>query len=309
MTQQQPSNHIPETKKMAPGDELHLNLLMAPHNLNLVTGLDRQHLLAFGRAAFEAGQAAAQQAVQPSPEATSIAPTLMTNDQAIAWAWADVRKDVGTENWTTGDSCNFYGFFLHGWNYRGQYELQRNATKAAVMREIADTCDYELQQAPAHPAEGVPAQEVLDGGTPGPWRVRKRTNDAGEVLDCFVTAPDCQGRAYDAHILGDDYDSIELKLADAELIVAAVNAYRASATTHPTQQGMDVQDAARWREVLQHVGAAPHFGGQHFTLNTLQAPDTSLGFKANLMSGSVAQHFTKAIDAALAAQAKQGEQA
>lgn len=44
------------TKKMAPGDDMHLTLLMAPHNLNLVTGQDRQHLLAFGRAAFEAGQ-------------------------------------------------------------------------------------------------------------------------------------------------------------------------------------------------------------------------------------------------------------
>lgn len=92
----------------------------------------------------------------------------------------------------------------------------------------------EAQTAPAHPAEGVPAQ----GGTPGPWRVRKRTNDVGEVLDCFVTAPDCQGRAYDAHILGDDYDSIDLKLADAELVVAAVNAFRATAT-QPAAQGMD----------------------------------------------------------------------
>lgn len=64
MTQQQPSNHIPEAKKMVPGDELHLTLLMAPFSLHLVTGQDRQHLLAFGRAAFEAGQAAAQQAVQ-----------------------------------------------------------------------------------------------------------------------------------------------------------------------------------------------------------------------------------------------------
>lgn len=44
------------TKKMTPGDDMHLTLLMAPHNLNLVTGQDRQHLLAFGQAAFEAGQ-------------------------------------------------------------------------------------------------------------------------------------------------------------------------------------------------------------------------------------------------------------
>ncbi|CAM4308253.1 hypothetical protein COAQ111491_16395 [Comamonas aquatilis] len=43
--------------KMTPGDELHLTALMAPFSLNLVTGQDRQHLLGYGRAAFEAGQA------------------------------------------------------------------------------------------------------------------------------------------------------------------------------------------------------------------------------------------------------------
>lgn len=46
-----------ETTKMIPGDELHLTMLMAPYSLNLVTGQDRQHLLAFGRAAFDAGKA------------------------------------------------------------------------------------------------------------------------------------------------------------------------------------------------------------------------------------------------------------
>ena len=43
--------------KMTPGDELHLTALMAPFSLNLVTGQDRQHLLGYGRAAFEAGKA------------------------------------------------------------------------------------------------------------------------------------------------------------------------------------------------------------------------------------------------------------
>ena len=96
-------------------------------------------------------------------------------------------------------------------------------------------------------------------------------------------------------------------LADVEAKMAALKSSKClHQIAEPAAQGMDAQDAARWREVLQHVGAAPHFGGQHFTLNTLLAPDTSLGFKANLMSGSVAQHFTKAIDATLAAQAKQG---
>lgn len=46
-----------ETNKMIPGDELHLTMLMAPYSLNLVSGQDRQHLLAFGRAAFDAGKA------------------------------------------------------------------------------------------------------------------------------------------------------------------------------------------------------------------------------------------------------------
>lgn len=43
--------------KMTPGDDLHLTALMAPFSLNLVTGQDRQHLLGYGRAAFEAGKA------------------------------------------------------------------------------------------------------------------------------------------------------------------------------------------------------------------------------------------------------------
>lgn len=53
--------------RMTPGDDMHLTLLMTPHGLNFVTGQDRQHLLAFGRAAFEAGKVAAatQQGVQP----------------------------------------------------------------------------------------------------------------------------------------------------------------------------------------------------------------------------------------------------
>ena len=149
-----------------------------------------------------------------------------------------------------------------------------------------------LHTAPAHPAEGVPAQ----GGTPGPWRVRKRTNDVGGVLDCFVTAPDCQGRAYDAHILGDDYDSIDLKLADAELVVAAVNAFRATAT-HPTQQGLA---DLRWQIVHDHISGEYIAGRACFVVQIPTLPG------ANIMRGSVAEHFTKAVDA-LAAQAKQGE--
>lgn len=53
-----PSKPAKSVTKMTPGDDLHLTLLMAPHGLNLVTGQDREQLLAYGRAAFEAGKKA-----------------------------------------------------------------------------------------------------------------------------------------------------------------------------------------------------------------------------------------------------------
>lgn len=44
----------PTPVKMTPGDELHLTLLMAPWHLNLVVGEDREHLLAYARAVWDA---------------------------------------------------------------------------------------------------------------------------------------------------------------------------------------------------------------------------------------------------------------
>ncbi len=62
-------------RRMTSGDDMHLTLLMTPHGLNFVTGQDRQHLLAFGRAAFEAGKvaAAAQQGAQDAEPAAWVA--------------------------------------------------------------------------------------------------------------------------------------------------------------------------------------------------------------------------------------------
>ena len=51
--------------------------------------------------------------------------TNMASEQAEKWAWEQVKRDVGTEGWTVGDSCNYFGFFLWGWRYRAQYESQR----------------------------------------------------------------------------------------------------------------------------------------------------------------------------------------
>lgn len=46
---------------MQPGDDLHLTLLMAQHGLNFFTGQDRQQLLAWGRAVWQAASAPATQ--------------------------------------------------------------------------------------------------------------------------------------------------------------------------------------------------------------------------------------------------------
>ncbi len=64
-----------------------------------------------------------------------------------------------------------------------------------------------------------------------------------------------------------------------------------------------LEDAARWNEVLMHVGAANHLGGQHFTLNTLRIRDQMF-----LLRGSVAQHFTACIDDSRAARKQGGTQ-
>ena len=76
--------------------------------------------------------------------------------------------------------------------------------------------------------------------------------------------------------------------------------------TSPQATQQDAIDAGRWRETLRHIGAESHFGGQHFTVKTLPAPADAAGFSANLIKGAVAQHFTKAIDAAIQA-AQQGD--
>ncbi|WP_322735627.1 hypothetical protein [Delftia tsuruhatensis] len=98
------------------------------------------------------------------------------------------------------------------------------------------------QAAPALEAPAAPA----DGATPGPWFVRKREVN-GELRDCFVAAPDCQGLAYDACILCDDeyHDGVGRKLADCELIVAAVNQHRAALAAAPQAPAVPVAVTTR----------------------------------------------------------------
>lgn len=114
--------------------------------------------------------------------------------------------------------------------------------------------------APALEAPVAPA--VPDGATPGPWFVRRREVN-GELRDCFVAAPDCQGLAYDACILCDDeyHDGVGRKLADCELIVAAVNQHRAALAAAPQAPRLG-EDALHLLHRLlsnQHTLTGPEF--------------------------------------------------
>lgn len=52
------------TKKMIPGDDKHLTLVMAPFNLNFFTGKDRDDVLAYGRAVWAAALEAQRQSAK-----------------------------------------------------------------------------------------------------------------------------------------------------------------------------------------------------------------------------------------------------
>lgn len=78
--------------KMTPGDDLHLTMLMAPYSLNFCTGKDRDHLLAYGRAAFEAGKSGQclHQIQEPAVAVPDEAEHSIT-DEMIVLAWNAMR--------------------------------------------------------------------------------------------------------------------------------------------------------------------------------------------------------------------------
>lgn len=48
-------------------------------------------------------------------------------DSCRKWAWEQVKGELSTEDWTTGDNINYFGFFCWGWDMRRQYNEQRTA--------------------------------------------------------------------------------------------------------------------------------------------------------------------------------------
>ncbi|HBS5729145.1 TPA: hypothetical protein MAK62_002160 [Klebsiella pneumoniae] len=49
-------------------------------------------------------------------------------DYCRKWAWEQVKGEVSTEDWTTGDSITYFGFFCWGWDMRRQYNEKRPVT-------------------------------------------------------------------------------------------------------------------------------------------------------------------------------------
>ncbi|HHT0022963.1 TPA: hypothetical protein ACTXAG_003164 [Klebsiella oxytoca] len=49
-------------------------------------------------------------------------------DRCRKWAWEQVKAEVSTEDWTTGDNITYFGFFCWGWDMRRQYNEQRPVT-------------------------------------------------------------------------------------------------------------------------------------------------------------------------------------
>lgn len=153
------------------------------------------------------------------------------------------------------------------------------------LQELLALCgpeDHELRErvlksaAPAHPAEGVPAQDAeldIDG-----------------LIDRLLDAQQDLNLAANVHM--------DQSIASASTLLDEVEiALRTLAATQPAAQGVDAQDAARWRmitlierEVMMHPDkrSSPEAVGAY-----MKAVREGLNFEA-------------AIDASLAAQAKQG---
>ena len=80
--------------------------------------------------------------------------------------------------------------------------------------------------------------------------------------------------------------------------LAALRQALAQPVPDVAEQGQDALDAKRYRQVLLIVGAGTdHYGSRCFTLNNLKAV-----VGANILKGSVSQHFDDALDAAMGTQ-------
>lgn len=79
----------------------------------------------------------------PELESRTVTPVTYSEnadaDYCRKWAWEQVKDEVSTEDWTTGDSITYFGFFCWGWDMRRQYNEQRPVTVKIPC--LPDDCD------------------------------------------------------------------------------------------------------------------------------------------------------------------------
>lgn len=68
----------------------------------------------------------------PELESRTVTPVTYSEnadaDYCRKWAWQQVKDEVTTEGWTSGDNATYFGFFCWGWDMRRQYNEQRPVT-------------------------------------------------------------------------------------------------------------------------------------------------------------------------------------
>ncbi|EOV6170799.1 ead/Ea22-like family protein [Klebsiella pneumoniae] len=101
-----------------------------PHDAMFIALANPANVLAL----VEALEKAQQQITQL--ESRTVTPVTYSEnadaDYCRKWAWEQVKDEVSTEDWTTGDSITYFGFFCWGWDMRRQYNEQRTVTAAAA---------------------------------------------------------------------------------------------------------------------------------------------------------------------------------
>ncbi len=200
----------------------------------------------------------------------------------------------------------------------------RDGKKGTALGELVDAIAEDLvahfAAAPANPAEGAPAQAAALLATGGLAQAvdadsLKLLSDIRAMVESTIKA----GLVDDRELLH-TFETIAKTAAKAKRPTCAIcdskgfiafddksargrNGGRwgvCKACTHEAPQAQaDARDAERWREAIKHVGAEHRFSADRYVIRGLEAP-------SNVTRGSVAGHFTKSIDAAIADQAKQG---
>lgn len=237
------------TIQITPGDDTHLTLLMAPQSLNFVTGQDREHLLAFGRAAFEAGRTTAEQGKCL---------------HQIAEPAACVEKQIEEVMVLVNT-------------------VQKNRVCAEMALEHKDHYNEKAQAA---------ATQII-----AKLRTLLSSAQSGEQVPFMYAIADGYGNAFfeeqgcvssEAKDLQPEVDGLNENL-DGEPPYKVVAVY-----THQSQALEVERNAARWREVIKHIGAESLLGGARYVICAMPAP-------LNVMRGSVVEHFAKTVDASIAA--------